>query len=285
MNSFKYRIDYKHASLSIKDILKSFSLAKDKIYLYNLNKKIFLNEQNVDDQTIVKENDLLEIELNENIDILPLGENLNIVYEDDYYLIVNKKKNLLVHSDGVSDELTLSNYVASYYKKHHIRRKVRVCNRLDYNTSGLVIFAKDPLASSSMDKLIRERKIKKKYYAVCHNKFSHQEGLIDEKIGNDRHNNKKKIITKNGKESLTKYKVIKNGKISVCDVELLTGRTHQIRVHFAYINHPLLGDELYSKDEDKNLLLQAYFISFIHPFTNEEVNVQIEMDKDIKKYC
>ena len=93
------------------------------------------------------------------------------------------------------------------------------------------------------------------------------------------------IITKNGKESLTKYKVIKNGKISVCDVELLTGRTHQIRVHFAYINHPLLGDELYSKDEDKNLLLQAYFISFIHPFTNEEVNVQIEMDKDIKKYC
>lgn len=142
MNSFKYRIDHKHASLSIKDILKSFSLAKDKIYLYNLNKKIFLNKQNVNDQTIVKENDLLEIELNENIDILPLGENLNIVYEDDYYLIVNKKKNLLVHSDGVSDELTLSNYVASYYKKHHIRRKVRVCNRLDYNTSGLVIFAK-----------------------------------------------------------------------------------------------------------------------------------------------
>ena len=92
MNSFKYRIDHKHASLSIKDILKSFSLAKDKIYLYNLNKKIFLNEQNVDDQTIVKENDLLEIELNENIDILPLGENLNIVYEDDYYLIINKKR-------------------------------------------------------------------------------------------------------------------------------------------------------------------------------------------------
>ena len=248
MNSFKLRIIDKFQNLSIKELLETFHFSKSKIYLLNNENAFFVNQKNVDENYILNLNDLLEIELKEKIDIQPVESNLEIVYEDDYYLVVNKPRDILVHDDG-NGKITLNNLVAGYYKSHHIRRKIRSCNRLDYGTSGLIIYAKDPISEASMNYMILERQIEKKYYALCENRFSKKEGIIDLPIARNRHDSQKMIINKNGKEAKTYFKVLVNGPVSLVDVTLLTGRTHQIRVHLSYINHPLIGDKLYGNGQ------------------------------------
>lgn len=285
MNAFKFVVNDILQDKSIRELLSYFHLGKDKVKSFINDKCFFVNGNNVDIDFLLKKNDLLEIKLNEKIDIAPFNKDLDVLYEDDYYLVINKPKDILIHSDGVNVSECLNNMVSNYYKVHHIRRSIRVANRLDYQTSGIVIYSKDCISESMMDYLIRERLVEKKYYAACYNKFSNKEGLIDLPIARNRHDSKKMIVNKKGKEAKTEYKVIKNGKISVCDVTLLTGRTHQIRVHLSYLNHSLVGDSLYGKNDGFDLMLQAYFVRFIHPFTNKEVLIKIDMGESIKSYC
>ena len=188
-----------------------------------------------------------------------------------------------MHDDG-NGKITLNNLVAGYYKSHHIRRKIRSCNRLDYETTGLVIYAKDPISEASMNYMILERQIEKKYYALCENRFSKKEGIIDLPIARNRHDSQKMIVNKNGKEAKTYFKVLVNGFISLVDITLLTGRTHQIRVHLNYINHPLIGDKLYGNGKNLPLLLQSYSLRFCSPFTNKEILITISMDSLFKEY-
>ena len=282
MNAFELKINKYLNQKKIKEVLSFFHLGKDKIKDFSLNNSFFVNDNLVDINYVVKENDYLQIKLDEKINIAPYFKQIDIVYEDKYFLIVNKEKNILIHSDG-NDNKTLANMVSNYFKQKHIRRNIRFSNRLDYLTTGLVIFCKDPITEAYMDYLIRERKIEKRYYAVCYNCFSSKEGVIDLPISRDRHNDQKMIVYKKGKEAITKYKVIKNGSISVCDVELVTGRTHQIRVHLSNMNHPLVGDNLYGIDDQKELLLQAYMLKFNHPFIDKEIKVTLPMDDNIKK--
>lgn len=282
MNCFELKINDNFDNKSIDDFFSFVHLGKDKIKNIINNKLIFVNNQNVDNQYILKKFDILQIKILEKINIAPYFEDLDIIYEDKYLLIVNKPKNILIHSDENNN--TLSNMVAFYYKQKHIQRNIRFVNRLDYETSGVVIFCKDFITEAYLDYLMRTRKIEKRYYAVCYNRFSNRQGIISFPIGRDRHNSKKMIVYKNGKEALTKYEVIKNGKISVCDINLLTGRTHQIRVHLSYLNHQLVGDSLYGNEEKKELLLQAYMIRFNHIFINQDLCISIPMEESIKEY-
>ena len=135
-----------------------------------------------------------------------------------------------------------------------------------------------------MNKLIADRKVEKKYYALCHNKFPRKEGQITYRIGRDRHNSQKMRVSSTGKDALTKYVVLKNGLVSLLDVNLYTGRTHQIRLHLSHIKHPILGDKLYGNDGHNVLCLQAYYLKFIHPFTNEMVVIKIEINNDLKRF-
>ena len=284
MNSFKYIIKEHEEGKSIRELLLSFGVGKERIYHFELEKSFYINGNQVNQFEKLQKDQALEIVLNEQIDLAPLGDDLDVVYEDEYFLIVNKPRNILVHGDG-SNDITLSNLVAKYYKNHHIRRKIRVCNRLDYDTCGLVIFAKDSMSEAIMNKLIADRKVEKKYYALCHNKFSRKEGQITYRIGRDRHNSQKMRVSSTGKDALTKYVVLKNGLVSLLDVNLYTGRTHQIRLHLSHIKHPILGDKLYGNDGHNVLCLQAYYLKFIHPFTNENVIIKIELNDDLKRIC
>ena len=281
MNSFKYiyKLD---KEMAIRDVLLSFGVGKEKIYHLDLQRSFYINGIQVSQYEILQKGQTLEIEFNEQIDLAPLGDDLNVVYEDEYYLIVNKPRHILIHDDG-NKNITLANMVAKYYKDHHIRRKIRFCNRLDFDTTGLVIFAKDFISEASMNKLISNREVEKKYYAICHGNFSQKEGEITYKIGRDRHNAKKMRVSSTGKEALTRYKVLKNGRLSLLDVNLYTGRTHQIRLHFSHIKHPILGDILYGNDGYEDLALQAYHLKFKHPFTNQEILIKIDLHDDMKK--
>lgn len=283
MNSFKVKILNQDSDISVLDYLMQCHVSKNKINIFNQENLIYINNQQESIFNNLFNGDILEIKINEQIDIKPIENNLEVVFEDEYYLIVNKPRKMLIHSDG-SNKITLNNYVAGYFKEHHIRRRIRPCNRLDYETAGLVIYAKDDISKAYMDFLFSSHQITKKYYAICHNRFSKKEGEIDLPIARDRHNSKKMRISKTGKVSRTQYKVLENGYFSLVDVNILTGRTHQIRLHLSHINHPLIGDSLYGLGEACDLMLQSYFLNFNHPFTNEEILIKINIDSILLDY-
>lgn len=267
---------------SIRDVLLSFHLGKDKIHNLKMNKALLINELPATLESICHQGDCIKIIIDEEINVSPIGDQLEIAYEDNNYLIVNKPRNILIHSDGVSTDITLCNMVANYYKQKHLHRQVRFANRLDYETEGLVIFCKDFISEAYIDYKIEQREVLKKYYAVCNNRFSKSQGSIKFPIARDRHSNKM-IVNSKGKEAHTAFSVIKNGKRSLVDITLLTGRRHQIRVHMAYINHPLIGDTLYGLAENEPLGLQAYQVSFFQPFINCEISAKIEMSFSLKR--
>ena len=283
MDKVIIKIDAKKENKTIRELLLGFHLGKEKIYFYEMNKAFYVNGNNVNEWYRLQKDDVLEISLNENIDDAPIPSDLDVVFEDDYVMIVNKPRGILIHGDGNKKNLTLSNMVANYYKKYRLKRKIRICNRLDVETEGLVIVAKDDVTEAYINNLLSERKIEKRYYAAVYNRFSKKEGLINLAIGKNLHKNNQMIVYKKGKEAITEYKVLVNNKISLVDVNLITGRTHQIRVHFSHLNHPLVGDNIYGlENENYPLALQAYLIKFDHPFFDSKINVKIEMSKILK---
>ena len=282
MDKLEYLIDVNKANMTIRDFLLGYHLGKEKIYFYEVNKAFFVNDENVNEWYKLSQGDKLSISIKENIDIAPIPSTLDIVYEDSNYLIVNKPRGVLVHEDGNSEKITLRHMVSNYYKNKRIKRNVRICNRLDVMTEGLIIIAKDDVSEAYMNYLISERKIEKRYYAVCYNKFKNKEGAISLPIGKNIHKNNQMIIYKKGKEAITEYKVIKNGKISLLDINLITGRTHQIRVHLSYLNHPLCGDNIYGTEDGYELGLQSYYIEFFNPFSEKNVKVELALSDTLR---
>lgn len=234
--------------------LKSKVLKENNIYCNNV---LFQHE------TMLKPNDIVDIILPEeesSINCIP--GNLNIVYEDDYLLIVDKPNNIPVIGTRAHYDYHLSGIVANYFKLNNIKSTIHLVNRLDLETSGLVIFAKHQYIHGLFAQ--SPFKIKKRYYALV-------EGILDKK--SDVINapilkidgQMKRIIDPSGQKAQTAYKVIaENNGNSLVDIELLTGRTHQIRIHFSSINHPLVGDSLYG-NSNTGVCLQSYGLDFVHP--------------------
>lgn len=199
----------------------------------------------------------------------PYKKNVDILYEDEWIIVVNKPAGILVHSDGVTDE-TLMNAVYFYL----LQSKQECCaypiHRLDYETTGIVVFAKNKLALSFLSVEIEKHQVEKEYVCLCEGKFSNTQGVINNCIGKDRHSNKQMVVA-NGKEAETYYKVLKNGNLSKVRVKIKHGRKHQIRVHLSYIKHPIVGDQIYGNKSGQNLKLHFYKVSFVHPYTREKM--------------
>ena len=209
-----------------------------------------------------------------NVNLKPCNEKLNIVYEDQYLLVINKPKNVLVHPTKFNEKNTISNLLINYLCNFsNDKTRPGIVHRLDKNTTGLLVIAKNLKTLVALKKQIEEKTMVRKYICLCHNHFTTKKIIINQAIDHDRKNKTTKMFvssTKKAKKAITEIIVLKNLKnnLSLVECTLHTGRTHQIRVHLKSINHCVYNDNLYGKIEDKKeygQFLHAYKISFIHP--------------------
>lgn len=229
----------------------------------------------------VKEGSTIEILLiKENSEIEPTEGVLDILYEDNYFLIVNKPPQIPVHPVKQHQNDTLANIVAYYNKSINESYVFRAINRLDKNTSGIVIIAKNGFCANAM-----KNRAHKTYYAFCHGKIDNK-GTIDKPIGLNDTSKMVRYVTTDGAKAITHYKtLISTDDFSFLELWLETGRTHQIRCHMAHIGHPLMGDDLYGGTL-KNITRQALHcgkINFVHPVTNNMIEVTADIPNDMKR--
>lgn len=274
--------------LEIKEFLSLNNFSKKMITYYLHNQDLIkLNGHKLDNYNL-KKNDVLTITFeDEESNINIIDGKINIIYEDDYLLIINKPKNIAVNGTMRHYKYHLSGMIYKYFLENNIKSTVHFVNRLDYETSGLIIIAKHQYIHN----LFKYTQINKLYYCIVEGILNKKIGLIDKPILKLENDPKKRIIDENGKPSKTKYSVIKEfNNFSLIDVKLLTGRTHQIRLHFSSIGHPLVGDILYNSQTINNndILLFSYHLDFIHPITKEKVDITLPLNNDfidfINKY-
>ena len=212
---------------------------------------------------------------------------LDVVYEDEIILVVNKPKGVLVHSDGLDGD-TLTKWVESYYVDRPYISALPL-HRLDKETSGLVMFSKSIVFQPLLDKLLSEKQIRRSYLAFVKGKMEKDASMIiNEPIGKDRHNANKRVCYKGGQSALTKVRSLgysKKNNYSVLRCILDTGRTHQIRVHLAYKHFPILNDTLYGEESKLciRMGLMADELDFFHPLRQEMLNVECELPNDLSK--
>lgn len=281
-----YKIISSFAGMTVQEYLKSYCLGRDKIARLFQTKAVAVNEEIVQSSRILQEGDILTISLEESIDFLPDKKKLDIVYEDAYLLIVNKPVNILVHPDAKDKQGTMCNIVSYYYQNKGLNYSVKYAHRLDLETTGLLLFAKDCLTHAKLCAMIATHELKRSYLCLCEGKFKDKKGTIHAPIGEDRHHQQRKRISKTGKDAITHYEVLKEYKnYSLVKVLLETGRTHQIRVHFSSLGHPLLGDELYGgkRDVAKRVMLHSYQVCFIHPITGNRIDILKDLPFDMRQ--
>ena len=199
--------------------------------------------------------------------IPPMDIPLNIVYEDEYILVVDKPKNMPTHPSKGNNLPTLANAVMSRYGGDFVFRSI---TRLDRDTSGLVLIARDSISASFLSSDIKRGRVHKKYVALVEGIPEESHGIIDSPIKREAEGEIKRIVAPDGKEATTEYFVKEiQGENSLCEVILHTGRTHQIRVHFSHIGHPLVGDFLYGTEREEGYFLRCVELGFTHPKTGE----------------
>lgn len=256
------------------EFLQLFKVSKKNIHMLFEDKRVKLNREIASRESIIKKEDSITIQLpEEEIDYACDNQSAQIVYEDDFVLIVHKDAGIIVH-DEKSKLGTLANQVATYYAQTNQNLPVRYIHRLDEETEGLVFFSKISLFQPWFDEELKEKKVKRCYYAIVEGEMKiGKKQTICKPIGRNRHDAKKMIIASSGKEAITKIQCInsKNG-LSLIQCELETGRTHQIRVHLSSIGYPIVNDEYYGTKTDKwkGMGLYAYKLEWHEIFTHEK---------------
>ena len=250
------------------------------------NKSIPLNNVNVDTRKKANIVDVIKIDLNykeDNSNIISKKMDLDIVFEDDGILILNKPAGIAVHPSILHYDDSLANGVKYYFEILGVQKKIRPVNRLDFNTSGLIVFAKNEYIQESLIRQMRNNIFKKEYIAIVNGIMDNKKGIIEAPISRKEDSIIERCVSEKGQRAITEYEVIKQGKdISLIKCKLLTGRTHQIRVHMAYIGHPLLGDTLYGKESTliKRQALHCYKTVFLHPVNHKKIELKIDLPKE-----
>lgn len=270
-----------------KYLSEKLDLSRSKIQKLIDNKKVIVNNKFVSANYKIKMGDLIEVndDLNYEINIEKENIPLDIVYEDDDLLIVNKESGMVTHPAPGHYTKTLVN--ALLYKFDiSTTTDIRpgIVHRLDKDTSGLMVVAKNEKTHEKLSEMIKNKEVKRHYIALVEGVIQHETGTIDAPIGRDQYDRQKMAVTDiNGKDSITHFKVLKRYKDkTLVECILETGRTHQIRVHMKYINHPVVNDPIYNKkkSDDFGQMLHSKSIEFIHPITKKEIYFEVEPPKE-----
>lgn len=284
-----YKIAKTDHYLNIKELLKKHFQISDRLLLkLKKNQNILLNHNIVNVNTLLTVGDIVEILLNDtedNSNIVPSQMNLSIIYEDESYLIINKPAGIPVHPSMEHYTNSLSNGIKFYFDQIGLRKKIRPVNRIDKNTSGIVVFAKNEYIQESLVKQMKSGDFEKIYLAICQGQLKKKEDTINLPIARKQDSIIERCIDKKGDIAITHYKVLsENESYSIIECKLETGRTHQIRVHMSAIGHPLLGDTLYGTSSllMTRQALHAYQIKFIHPISKKLVTYIAPLPEDMK---
>lgn len=255
-----------------------------------MDKRIIVNNAPVRMNYVLKENDNISISLNkkESQNIEPEKIDIDIVYEDSEIIVVNKRPNMVVHPTKRYQSGTLANALLYYFKETNQDCIVRLVSRLDMDTSGLIIIAKNQYAHMELSNNMQQNEIEKRYLSLVHGHMEEMEGTIDKRIYRpELEGNMKRVVDERGQRSITHYKVIERLKdADLVECLLETGRTHQIRVHLSSLGHPIYGDTLYGDESDSEVIsrqaLHAYGLNFKSPRTKKPLELRAELPNDIK---
>ncbi|MCD9187079.1 MAG: RluA family pseudouridine synthase [Pyrinomonadaceae bacterium] len=273
----------------------------------------------------LRENDEIEVELTEEIveGFTPEDIPLDIVYEDEFLAVINKPAGMVVHPGAGVPNGTLANAIAYHFKfqipdskleseniselesgirnpESGIKNRIGIVHRLDKDTSGLIVIAKSDEIHEKLSEQFRNREVYKSYVALAHGEIYEENGTIDAPIAREKHNRTKMAVRAHGRNAVSLWSVRERfEKFTLLKVEIKTGRTHQIRVHLAHLNHPIVGDELYNAGRDKTVFnltirkaiehlgrffLHAERLSFTHPQTNEKMNFRVEIPSELSDF-
>lgn len=287
MSTLEEKVDKSFEGRKIREFLKEkMGLSSRLIKGASIDKRILVNNNPVKMNYVLKENDEIVINLakKESQNITPEKIDLDIVYEDKDIIVINKSPNMVVHPTKRYQSGTLANGLLYYFKESNQDCIVRLVSRLDMDTSGLIIVAKNQYAHSELSNQMQNNNVEKRYLALVHGHFSEKEGTIDLPIYRPEIEGvMARVIDERGQRSITHYKVIESYKdAELVECLLETGRTHQIRVHMAYINHPVVNDPIYNKKKSDSFgqMLHSKSIRFIHPITGKEIYYEVEPPKE-----
>jgi len=222
----------------------------------------------------------------EKAQFFPEWREIAILYEDDFCLVAGKEPGMNVHPAFPGQQGSLANAVAFYYQSTGQDCRVRHIHRLDKDTSGAVLYAKNELAQLVLDEAMKLGKIKRGYLAVVAGRMDRTQGRIDAPIGRDRHHPQRRRVTAGGDPASTRYEVIDRCRdATLVKLWLETGRTHQIRVHLSYIGHPVWGDVLYGGPADgiNRQALHGKTLTFSHPWTAEPLQLEMPEPEDFRR--
>jgi 23S rRNA pseudouridine1911/1915/1917 synthase len=275
--------------MKIRDYLKyTENLSSRFIKSSGITGKITVNGKVVKLNCRISSKDIIEIDMkkNEHQNIEPEKMDLDVVYDDMDLIVVNKSPGIVVHPTRGYPYGTLANGVSYYFKERNEKCIVRLVSRLDMDTSGLIIIAKNQFSHMALARDMQgDKTFEKSYMCVVHGNMENKSGTIDMPIGKRHEDSINREVFDGGQRSITHYEVIKSFKnADLVKATLETGRTHQIRVHLSHIGHPLYGDSLYGTSEINYIprqALHAYKLIIPHPRTGEQLILESELPEDI----
>ena len=276
-----------------KFLIDKLSISRSKVQEMIKQNLILVNGKKTKNSYVLKLNDKVEV-TNKLETITSVKEEnipINIIYEDDDVMVINKPSGMVVHPASGHYTNTLVNgllYHTNNLSTNNGDLRPGIVHRIDKDTSGLLVVAKNDKAHEFLSRQLKDKTLSREYIALVHGRINHDTGTIDAPIGRDLNDRKKMCVTDlNSKEAITYFKVLERYKnASLLEVKLKTGRTHQIRVHMAYINHPIVNDPVYGYKRSFSSfgqMLHARKISFIHPKTHELMTFTCDVPDEFNK--
>lgn len=276
-----------HNDMTSDELFQLFHISRKHRYQYYVEKRVQVQGNIITQNTPCKRDDKITLLLITEPSSIPVWNHpIDIIYEDELCLILNKPVSMIVHSDGQNTTHTLNNCVQAYYNKQGLSIPVRAIHRLDQETSGLIFYCKIPFFQPYFDHELEKKRIERIYLAwVCGD--MKQAITVEQPIARDRHDAKKMRVSATGAYACTTFQPLQHKKAAtLVECHLKTGRTHQVRVHLAYLHHPIIGDRLYGTKDSRiaRCALHAYKLRFVHPIKDKSIEVVCEMKDDMKYF-